>query len=47
MPATAADHARVERLRDAYRALASSKPAARIRDAAGELGVSEIGRAHV
>ena len=41
MPATAADHARVERLRDAYRALASSKPAARIRDAAGELGVSE------
>lgn len=41
MPATAVDHARVERLRDAYRALASSKPAARIRDAADELGVSE------
>jgi putative hemin transport protein len=41
MPAIAVDEARVERLRDAYRALATSKPAARIRDAADELGVSE------
>ena len=41
MPAIAVDDARVERLRDAYRALAATKPAARIRDAADELGVSE------
>jgi putative hemin transport protein len=41
MPAIAVDEARVERLRDAYRALATSKPAARICDAADELGVSE------
>ncbi len=41
MPAIAIDEARVGRLRDAYRALASTKPAARIRDAADELGVSE------
>jgi len=41
MPAIAVDEARVERLRDAYRALATTKPAARIRDAADELGVSE------
>lgn len=41
MPAIAVDEARVERLRDAYRALAASKPAARIRDAADALGVSE------
>jgi putative hemin transport protein len=41
MPAIAVDEARVGRLRDAYRTLASAKPAARIRDAADELGVSE------
>jgi putative hemin transport protein len=41
MSAVAVDEARVERLRDAYRALAAAKPAARIRDVADELGVSE------
>lgn len=41
MTAIAVDEARVERLRHAYRALATTKPAARIRDAADELGVSE------
>jgi len=41
MSAIAVDEARVERLRHAYRALATTKPSARIRDAADELGVSE------
>ncbi len=41
MSAIAVDEARVERLRHAYRGLATTRPAARIRDAADELGVSE------
>lgn len=41
MSAIAVDEACVERLRHAYRALATTKPSARIRDAADELGVSE------
>jgi len=35
------DEARVDRLRDAYRAVATTRPQARIRDVADELGVSE------
>ncbi len=41
MTAIAIDNARVDTLRTAYKAFAAQKPAARIRDAADELGVSE------
>jgi putative hemin transport protein len=41
MTAIAVDTARVDRLRDAYKAVATQKPQARIRDVADELGVSE------
>ena len=41
MSAIAVDTSRVDKLRDAYRAVATQRPAARIRDVADELGVSE------
>jgi putative hemin transport protein len=41
MSAIAVDEARVEHLRNAYRAVAATRPSARIRDVADELGVSE------
>lgn len=41
MSAIAVDEARVEHLRTAYRAVATTRPSARIRDVADELGVSE------
>ena len=41
MSAIAVDTSRVDQLRNAYRAVASERPAARIRDVADEFGVSE------